>query len=179
MNQAILIAVYALLIGAAIQDIATLRISNLFPITLIALFAAWLYANGIPASIWQNGLVFLAIFVVGTAMFALRWLGGGDVKLLAAGALWFDFRGGIGMFVYMCLCGGLLGLILIFARRVIPAAIRDGLGWPGLKPRGPIPYGIAISTGIALALLSTGANPSGRPQLPNLHLSGFPEAPRN
>jgi prepilin peptidase CpaA len=178
MNQGILIAVYVLLAGAAIQDVASLRISNLFPIVLIALFGLWLYANGVPDSIWKNGLMFLLILAIGIGMFALRWLGGGDVKLLAAGALWFDFQGGISMFVYMCLCGGLLSLFLIFARRMIPAPVRDRLGWPGLKPRGPIPYGIAISVGIVLALLSTGPNPSGRPKLIDLHLSGFPTAPQ-
>jgi prepilin peptidase CpaA len=176
MNQALLIGVYLILAGAALQDIAMLRISNLFPLALIALFALWLASNGVPANIWQNGLLFLLISAIGIAMFAAGWLGGGDVKLLAAGAIWFDFRAGLAMFVYMCLCGGLLSLFLIFVRRMIPVSAREGLNWPGLKPRGPIPYGIAISVGILLALIGSGPNPSGRLALPDLHLSAFPPA---
>ena len=170
-----MIGVYIILFGAALQDVAMLRISNLFPVALIALFGLWLFSNGIPGNLWQNGLLFLLIAAIGIAMFAASWLGGGDVKLLTAGALWFDFRGGLGMFVYMCLCGGILSLVLIFARRMVPVRATDKLGWPGLKPRGPIPYGVAISTGIFLALATSGANPSGRSTLPDLHLSAFPE----
>jgi len=177
MNETILIIVYILLAGAALQDIAALRISNLFPIALILLFGVWLFANGIPANLWQNGLVFLAIAALGIALFAAGWLGGGDVKLLAAGALWFDVRGGLSLFIYMSLCGGLLSLLLVFGRRMIPAAARERLGWPGLKTRGPIPYGIAISTGILLAMALQGPNPSGRSKLTDLNLSAFPTAP--
>lgn len=177
MNEAILITLYLLLAGAAFQDIAALKISNLFPIALMMLFGAWLIANGIPTTLWQNGVLFLVIAALGIALFAARWLGGGDVKLLAAGALWFDLSGGIALFVYMSLCGGLLSLLLVFGRRMIPVAARERLGWPALKARGPIPYGIAISTGILMALALNGPNPSGHGTLPNLDLSAFPSAP--
>lgn len=177
MNQAILVILYVLLIGAALQDVAMLRISNLFPIALILLFGVWLFANGLPTNVWQNGVLFLIIALLGIALFAARWLGGGDVKLLAAIALWFDLRGGLALFVYMSLAGGLLSLLLVFGRRLIPAAARDRLGWPGLKPKGPIPYGVAIVAGALMAIALQGPNPSGRPKLPDLNLSAFPKAP--
>jgi prepilin peptidase CpaA len=176
-NHAILIALYLVLAGAALQDVAMLRISNLFPVTVIILFGAWLFENGIPSSFWQNGVLFLIIFALGLALFAARWLGGGDVKLLAAGALWFDLGGGLALLVYMSLCGGLLSLVLVFGRRLIPAPARDRLGWPGLKPKGPIPYGVAISAGILWALALHGPNPSGTLKLPDLHISAFPDKP--
>lgn len=168
-----MIAVYIVLAGAALQDIATLRISNLFPAALIALFGVWLFVNGVPSDIWQNGILFLIILAVGIGLFAAKWFGGGDIKLLAAAAIWFDLKGGIALFVYMSLCGGLLSLVLIFARRLVPAAVRGRLDWPGLMPRGPIPYGVAISTGIVVALLLQGPNPNGRPRLPDLKLDAF------
>lgn len=177
MNQIILTLLYLLLIGAALQDIATLRISNLFSIALFMLFAVWLYANGVPANIWQNGVLFLIIATIGIALFAARWFGGGDVKLLAATAIWFDLNGGLALFVYMSLCGGLMSLLLIFGRRMIPAGAQDRLGWPGLKPKGPIPYGVAIVAGALFAIMLQGPNPNGRPKLPDLNMSAFPKAP--
>lgn len=177
MNQILLTLLSLLLIGAALQDVAMLRISNLFPVALLALFAAWLFANGIPSNIWQNGVLFLIVAVIGIALFAARWFGGGDVKLLAAAAVWFDLNGGLALFVYMSMCGGLISLLLIFGRRMIPAGMRDRLDWPGLKPKGPIPYGVAIAAGALFAVMLQGPNPNGRPHLPDLHLSAFPKAP--
>lgn len=177
MNQAILLALYVVIAGAALQDVAALRISNIFPAALILLFGLWLTANGISPGLWQNGLLFLLVLAIGIGLFAARWLGGGDVKLLAAAALWFDLHAGLALLVYMSLCGGLLSLILVFARRMIPVSARKRLGWPGLTPNGPIPYGVAISTGIVLTLMLNGPNPSGRPQMPELHLSAFPDSP--
>ena len=177
MNQYILIGFYLILAGAALQDIAMLRISNLFSIALILLFGAWLWSNGLPATLWQNAVLFAVVLLLGLALFAAKWFGGGDVKFLSAGALWFNLQGGLALFVYMTLCGGLLSLLLVIARRMIPAGVRDRLGWPGLQPRGPIPYGVAISFGLLLALALNGANPDGRLRLPDLHMSGFPTAP--
>lgn len=175
MNDIILIILYVLLAGAALQDVAMLRISNLFPIALILLFGGWLFANGVPGTIWQNGVLFLIIVAFGIALFAARWLGGGDVKLLAAIALWFDLRGGLALFVYMSLFGGLLSLLLVFARRFVPEPARERLGWPGLKPKGPIPYGVAIAAGALLTIALQGPNPSGVPKLPDFKLSAFPK----
>ena len=177
MNQYILIGFYLILAGAALQDIAMLRISNLFSIALILLFGAWLWANGLPATLWQNAVLFAIVLLLGLLLFAAKWFGGGDVKFLSAGALWFDLQGGLALFVYMTLCGGLLSLLLVFARRMLPAGVRGRLGWPGLQPRGPIPYGVAISFGLLLALSLNGANPDGRLRLPDLHMGGFPSAP--
>lgn len=176
MNDTILIILQLLLIGAALQDVAMLRISNLFPIALILLFGAWLYANGVPPSLWQNGVVFLIAAVAGIGLFAVRALGGGDVKLLAAIALWFSLQGGLYLLFYVTFCGGLLSLAFIFARRMVPVGARDRIKWPALKAKGPIPYGIAICGGALFALMLYGPNPNGRPKLPDLHISAFPDA---
>ena len=166
MNQNILIIFNLLLIGAALQDVTMLKISNLFPIALILLFGVWLYANGVPGNLWQNGVMFLIVFAVGIGLFAIRWLGGGDVKLLAATAPWFDLHGGLLLVPY-----------ITFGRRMIPSGARDRLAWPGLKPKGPIPYGVAICAGALFALALNGPNPNGRPKLPELHLKAFPQQP--
>jgi prepilin peptidase CpaA len=157
--QGLLYAFSALVVLAALQDVAQLRISNLFPVAVVALFAAWVAVRGLEPDLWQNGLVFLVTLLVGMLLFSRGWLGGGDVKLLAAIALWFDMSGGLALIVYVAMGGGLLALLFLIARRLIPAP-RDGrVRPPALRPRGPIPYGIAIATGTILCLAWHGPNP--------------------
>jgi len=69
-------------------------------------------------------------------------MGGGDVKLAAALALWFSPAGTLRFLVYMSLAGGLLTLVMVVLHRV---RSREG--------RPEIPYGVAIAIG-ALAILA-------------------------
>ena len=99
--------------------------------------------------LWQNFVLFAALLAVGTFAFGRGWMGGGDIKLLAASALWFDLSAGWKLLVSIALVGGIEALVIIVLRR---------LPWPdGLRTRalllrrsGPIPYGIAIALGVAL-----------------------------
>ena len=78
-------------------------------------------------------------------------LGGGDVKLLAAVGLWFDFSGALGMLIAVALAGGLLALLVLVVRSI---------GWSEemrrrvvlLRPGGGIPYGVAIAAGALIAM---------------------------
>ena len=150
---------YALLVGAAAMDLWRLRIPNFFPLAIIALYIVWVGQSASHAGIWQNVVMFAFTLAGGTFLFSLGWLGGGDAKLLAAAALWFDFTGASGLFFCVALGGALLSLMFIIVRRLIPAALAARTTAAALKPRGPIPYGIAISAGAALAILSGGINP--------------------
>lgn len=148
-----------LLVGAALEDIWRLRISNVFPVAILLSYFGWLVVVGFSTDIWQNAALFALVFAAGTVLFAKGWLGGGDVKLLAAASAWFDLAGGAALLAYVAIGGGLVGLGFIMLRRLTPAAIRDGAGWVGLKTRGPIPYGLAIAAGAILCLHLYGANP--------------------
>ena len=57
------------------------------------------------------------MLAVGTFMFGRNWMGGGDVKLLAAGALWCDFSSGLKMLVAVALAGGLETILILMARK--------------------------------------------------------------
>lgn len=161
--SAILYLFYAVIVCAALQDLAQLRISNGFPVAAVALFGAWLAIVGIEADIWKNVLVFVVTLAVGSLLFSRGWLGGGDVKLLAAIALWFDISGGLALIAYVSIGGGLLALGFIIARRLIPAPKNGGVRPPALRPRGPIPYGLAIATGALLCMAWHGPNPAAAP----------------
>ena len=80
------------LVAAAIEDALRLRISN---VTILFVFAGAIAASvleGPSWMLWQNILAFAAILTIGTFAFSAGLLGGGDVKLFAATALWFDLK---------------------------------------------------------------------------------------
>ena len=163
---------YALLVGAAAMDLWRLRIPNFFPLAVIALYIVWVGQSTSYAGIWQNVVMFALTLAGGTFLFSLGWLGGGDAKLLAAAALWFDFTGASGLFFGVAFGGALLSVMFIIVRRLIPAELAARTTAAALKPRGPIPYGIAISAGAALAILGGGINPH-PPRQPDPHFFGF------
>lgn len=160
MNEAIF-AAYTLILGAAAgQDIWQLRISNMFPVALILLFVGANLALGMPSDVWQNAIGFAAMLTVGLLLFAKRWLGGGDVKLFAATAIWFNFAGLWKLIFWVTAAGALLALVLIISRRLLFAsgAVASG-NHPVLVAKGPIPYGMAIAAGGLIAALQSATNP--------------------
>ena len=140
-----------LLVAAAIEDAIRLRISNItVSLVLVSAVAAAVLA-GPEIRLWQNLVVFLGLLLVGMPMFAAGKLGGGDVKLLAAAGLWFDFAGALWMLIAVALAGGVLALVVLVLR---------AFGWSEqlrarvvlLRPKGGIPYGVAIAAGAIIAM---------------------------
>jgi prepilin peptidase CpaA len=158
--QAIALGLFQLLIvAAALHDATRLRISNIFPLAIMATFVAWVVIVGFERDLWENALSFALCLAGGIVLFARRWLGGGDVKLLAAIALWFDLAGTGRMLLFITIGGGLLALAIMIVRRMIPVVLAEGSGWAVLRPRGPIPYGVAIAAGALLAIHLVGVHP--------------------
>ena len=109
--------------------------------------------NGLNAAIalaaplfwWASGLALwpdiaaqfalaISVFAVLCVLFALRMMGGGDVKLLTALALWIQPALFLKLIVIMALAGGALTLLMA--------------GWHTIrrrKERLSIPYGVAIA----------------------------------
>ena len=149
--QWLALIVAVLLLAAAVEDAVRLRISNI--VVLLVLVGAIVAAavTGPELSLWQNLLVFLGLLGIGTPMFAAGKLGGGDVKLLAAVGLWFDFVGALGMILAVVLAGGLLALVVLILR---------SFGWSEeirrrvvlLRPGGGSPYGVAIAAGALITM---------------------------
>lgn len=148
------IPLFCLLLAAAIEDSIRLRISN---VTCGLVFVGAIVAmgvNGLSFALWQNAVVCIAILAVGTPAFAAGWLGGGDVKLLAALGLWINLQAAIGLIAAVFTAGGLLAILWIIARRF------------GMWRRHPdseksgIPYGVAIAAG---ALFIFGIQATERP----------------
>ena len=138
---------FVLLLGAALEDGWRLRISNLFPIGIIALAVVAAALAKPDPSVWQNGAMLVGLLILGTLLFGARLMGGGDVKLLATSGLWFDLSSGWKMLVAVAIAGGLLAVLLLSIRPMIRTGANSQ--WIVLRPKGGIPYGIAIAAGVA------------------------------
>ena len=143
-----------LVIVAGLHDLITMKIPNWISGLLILGFFPAALALGLPLSVTglSVGLAVVALFV-GAGMFALRWLGGGDAKLLAAVMLWLGASGGLPFLLFTAMAGGGLCLLLILARAHLQLYAVSGPSWLGrlLEPKGDVPYGVAIAVGALLA----------------------------
>src|SRR3954449_1542675 len=77
-----------LVVFAIVLDATKLTIPNWISIALIAAFFCHSLFGNRDIVIWQHLAVALTVLLVGAGLFAMRWMGGGDVKLLSAVALW-------------------------------------------------------------------------------------------
>jgi prepilin peptidase CpaA len=143
-TELLLIALAAILIVAAVIDVRTFTISNRLNLVVAGLAPA--YWASIALSPWPGLAVQLAagatVFALLAGAFYAGMMGGGDVKLAAALALWFPPIGTLQFLILMSLAGGVLTLGIVIWHRI---AKREG--------RPEIPYGVAIAFG-GLAILA-------------------------
>lgn len=149
-----LIPFAGLLIAAAISDVATMKIPNWVSIALAAAYpmAAIITGQSL-AEIGLNLAFGFGVLVMCFFLFQLGLFGGGDAKLIAAAAVWTGL-GAFGVFaLWMALAGGLIAILLLLARQAIkPDERRPAFVNRLLKPRGGVPYGVAIAIGGMAAL---------------------------
>lgn len=144
-NPFVLLALLALLlVSAGIQDARTREIANWKNIAIAALAPPWWWAHGL--RIWPDVAlqIALAAFVFGLFLiaFARGWMGGGDVKMIGALALWcVDWSALAWMLIVMSLVGGLLTTVMLLDkwRRQDPEAVE-------------VPYGVAIAIAALFAV---------------------------
>lgn len=134
----------ALLI-AAFTDIQRRQIDNWLNAGVALAAPLFWWATGLhmwPDVALQLGVA-LATFVVLAGLFAIRAMGGGDVKLLTALALWLPWQPFLKLLLIMAIAGGVLTVVLgmwhVTRRR---------------KDKLKIPYGVAIA-GAGLWVLGT------------------------
>ncbi len=133
------------LLVAAFTDWRRRQIDNKLnaAIALTAPLFWWAAGYGLDDVAWQIGIALLA-FAVLAGLFALGWMGGGDVKLLAALALWIQPIPFVRLLMIMALVGGVL--TLAFGAWHIARRRRDRIA---------IPYGIAIACAGLWVLVDT------------------------
>lgn len=148
MAQAIIFVVFPLCLAiAACSDFLTMTIPNRVSAILLGAFliAAPLAGLGLPAIAMHLGAGLL-VFLVGFALFALNVMGGGDVKVLSASAVWFGLNASLLEYVVLVsFFGGLLTLAIVMLRGKSTQIYAAGLPVPSHVLSGnKVPYGIAI-----------------------------------
>src|SRR5271167_2441761 len=74
---------------AAANDLLTMKIPNFVSLALVAGFLIVALLTQMPLATFGSGLAIgLAVLGVTFLLFALKLLGGGDAKLIAAGSVW-------------------------------------------------------------------------------------------
>jgi prepilin peptidase CpaA len=145
----------ALVIGAAVRDLASFTIPNWISIALAAAFAPAALMAGVPLpEIGVSFAVGVGMLVVGAGMFAVGWIGGGDAKLMASAAIWVGLRGLAPFAVYTALAGGALALGLVALRSAwLRPLAAVGPAWTQrlATPGESAPYGVAIAVGALAA----------------------------
>jgi len=143
-TEILLIGLAVTLVVAAVIDVRTFTISN--RLNLAVALSAPLYWLSISMNPWPDMAIQLAaagiVFAILAAAFYAGMMGGGDVKLAAALALWFSPVGTVKFLVLMSIAGGVLTLVILLWHRL---RRREG--------RPEIPYGVAIAFG-GLAILA-------------------------
>lgn len=128
----------AALLFAAAGDWRARIIPNWLNAGIALLAIPYWWSIGLP--LWPGMALQLALGAAVFALFAIAFrfgaMGGGDVKMAAAVALWLPLAGVVKLLVIMSIAGGVLTLAMLAAHRMAKAA-----GQP------EIPYGIAIAFG--------------------------------
>jgi prepilin peptidase CpaA len=84
------------------------------------------------------------VLVLGLGIFALGWMGGGDIKLFSALALWCGPSRLASFTLATSLAGVVLALVMLSPlRRLAPTAPEEARS----AARQPMPYGVAIAAG--------------------------------
>lgn len=137
--SSILVVLLAMALAvAAVGDWRTRMIPNKLNAAIALLAIPYWWASGL--ALWPDVAIQLAMAACLFLLFALAFrfgaMGGGDVKLVAALALWLPPGATLRLLVIMSIAGGLLTLAMV---------IRHRIARPGGELE--IPYGIAIAFG--------------------------------
>jgi prepilin peptidase CpaA len=146
----------AIFVLAAVTDIAERRIPNGLVLAMLVLAALRILDNvarggGLDAAVVDLALG-LAVFLSGALAFHFRLLGGGDVKLLAAGVLWTGSEIAGPFLLATAMAGGVLGVVFLIRNRLF----RTGGHADAASKQASLPYGVAIALGgiVSTALVS-------------------------
>jgi len=151
--------------AAAWSDYTRMTIPNLYSIAIIAAFVpAFIGVKFLAPEIdyfssFQDHLItFLVVFAFTYLLFFLKFIGGGDSKLITAYALWTGFQGIMPFLFFMALVGGILGLITIGLERSKPFKSPEKDSWIFKAQKGAkqVPYGIAIFIGAVITFWQVG-----------------------
>jgi prepilin peptidase CpaA len=157
---AIILLSAAALLAASLHDVMARTVPNGLALAIALL---GLIAHLIDGHIVGALIAGLAVFIVAALCWRYRFMGGGDVKLLAATAVVVPPAAVLNFITAVALAGGVLALVYLFGRRFVPRPLAPRpahlLGrvcrvehWR-IHRGGPLPYACAIAAGGLFILL--------------------------
>ena len=128
----------AALLAAALLDLRSRTIPNWLNAAIALLAVPFWWSVGL--SLWpdvalQVGVAAI-VFLLFAGAFYLGAMGGGDVKMVAALALWLPWMAVIQLLIIMAIAGGLLTIAMLIRHRIKQS-----------ENELEIPYGVAIAFG--------------------------------
>lgn len=139
------VAAAAVLIFCAVNDVRAYTIPNW---ACVAVSLCWLAVAAVRGEALVAPLATsVVVLALGAVLFFRGAMGGGDVKLMAAVALWCGPTGLLPFSIMAGLVGALTALLILSpARRWLPAPPADITAGEGVLTH-PMPFGVAISAG--------------------------------
>ncbi len=157
----VIFAAVLLLLAASARDIAARLIPDALPLGLLACGLVLRLHDG---TLLMAGIAALGVFSAATLAWFFRLMGGGDVKLLGATAMVVPPALVPSQLLLISLAGGLLALLVLALRAVLPRAIAPvrpaslirrllrAEHWR-IRRGAPLPYGVAIAAGTTFLLI--------------------------
>jgi len=128
----------ATLVWIAVVDVRTYTIADGLNVAIALAAPLYWWSIGLP--LWPDAAIRIGVAVLVFLLFAgafyMNVMGGGDVKLAGALALWFTPYETLTLIVIMSIAGGVLTLIVVGLHHA-----RKKIGRP------EVPYGVAIAVG--------------------------------
>jgi len=150
----IYLALGATLLWAAVTDIRSRRISNSLSLFVLVLFAFSAFTALASGQDWSTAVFWPMlsagiIFAIGLGLFVARLMGGGDVKIMSATALFAGPSLSLPFILYVTIAGGFVAVATMLHAHIKKMDARTA----------KVPYGVAIAIGglwVCFQRLSTG-----------------------
>jgi prepilin peptidase CpaA len=149
-----------LLLVAATHDVIARTVPNGL---VLALLATGIAARALDQTLVAGCVAGVAVFAVAFLLWRRGWMGGGDVKLLGAGAIVVPPQHVFSFILVMSIAGTVLALVYLTGRAVPgprPVSRPESLAARALRVErwrlhrgGPLPYACAIAVGAVSVLL--------------------------
>lgn len=126
-------------------DLSRYMIPNWLSGLVVVAYPVAVVMSPVPVN-WQHALLgFVIAFSIGYIMFAKKWMGGGDIKLIIACSLWTGLEHLVDFIVMFAILGGVFSIVLYALRKAIPfMKINKTMPRP-LRQGEPVPYGVTIA----------------------------------
>ncbi|MEH6632253.1 MAG: prepilin peptidase [Halopseudomonas aestusnigri] len=145
----------AFVIIAMLSDLIQMRIPNVIPAAIILLFPVAYFGGETTMPLLDHIGAMLVVLVVGIVLFALKILGGGDVKFMSSIALWTGFGLLPSFVIILSLVGGVQVIVILILRKYSHALeyvfAKCKIQSPEWLHRGAgVPYGLSIGLAVLM-----------------------------